>query len=155
MINDTYNCVGCGHPTPKDHGRVFVGPNKAKPDAVYHSRCWYEMKTGKPIDFPEHQLSWRMIELVHLLEVMEDHGEAASSSTILKRVGTNNAEIALIHDSESPLPWRVVQRRHETPDMLAVMLISADYLEARRVYDAAVRAGVQELERQERRGESV
>jgi hypothetical protein len=49
----------------------------------YHARCWYEMKTGKPTDFPEHQLPWHMIELVRLLEVMEGQGEAASSSTIL------------------------------------------------------------------------
>jgi hypothetical protein len=76
MINDSYNCVGCGRPTPKDYGRVFVGPHTEKPDAVYHSRCWYEMKTGKPIDFPESELGWRMIRLVQELERQEGRGES-------------------------------------------------------------------------------
>ena len=76
MINNTYDCAGCGHPTPKDHSRVFVGPNKENPDQVYHSHCWYEMKTGRPIDFPESELGWRMILLVQELERQEGRGES-------------------------------------------------------------------------------
>jgi hypothetical protein len=34
------------------------------------------MKTGKPIDFPESELGWRMILLVQELERQEGHGES-------------------------------------------------------------------------------
>jgi hypothetical protein len=55
---------------------VFVGPNTEKPDAVYHSRCWYEMETGRPIDFPERERPYRMILLVQELERQERRGES-------------------------------------------------------------------------------
>jgi hypothetical protein len=34
------------------------------------------MKTGKPLDFPESELSWRMILLVQELERHEGRGES-------------------------------------------------------------------------------
>jgi hypothetical protein len=76
MMEDTQHCASCHQPIPADGGRVSVGRDKENPDKVYHSRCWYEMKTGRPVDFPEQDLHGRMIELVRELERQEGRGES-------------------------------------------------------------------------------
>ena len=124
-------CAYCVQPNSDDRPLVMHETQSGK---GYHARCWYEMKTGRPIDFPEHQLTWRTIELIRLLEVIEGHGEAASSSTILKRWRNNDADLVLIKDPESPLPYRAVRRWHETPETLDVVLLTTDRLEAERAY---------------------
>jgi hypothetical protein len=124
-------CAHCEQPNSDDRPLVM---HEKQSGNDYHARCWYEMRTGRPIDFPEHQLTWRTIELVRLLEVMEGHGEAASSSSIIKQWSTNDVDLVLIQDPDSPLPYRVVRWWHETPDTLDVVLLTADLVEAERVY---------------------
>ena len=75
-MNDVQHCALCDQPAPRDQGRVSVRRDKGRPDKVYHSRCWYEMKTRKSIGFPEHELPGRMIELVRELERHEGRGES-------------------------------------------------------------------------------
>jgi len=131
-------CGHCGQPSSSARPLCM---HEQHSDTSYHARCWYEMKTGEPIHFPESELTWRTIELIRLLEVMDGHGEAASSATIENQRATSAATVALIHDPVSPLPYRVVRRWHETPDTLEVLLLTADPLEAKRVYYTAIMTG--------------
>jgi hypothetical protein len=65
-------CARYSQRIPKDRHRM-VEKNSVN---VCHPWCWYEMKTGRPIGFPEHEIRGRMIRLVQELERQEGHGES-------------------------------------------------------------------------------